>query len=212
MLGRVNVEASDCSRAADRESIHKSIRDSVGFGKLGRMVFGVMEQWMVGELRARATAKREEGDEREGMVWSLAIGTLPNRQGNNSEAVYFQEHALAIARRVLGEDAEELRTCMNNLALTYGDLGRHQDALAMWESALEFRRRVLPPNHPDIAASAFNISLSLEQAGDIPRAARCAREAAVIWRAALPANHPHLQLADTRVSELESCCDRARND
>ena len=32
MLGRVNVERSDCSRAADRESIHAGIRDSVGFG------------------------------------------------------------------------------------------------------------------------------------------------------------------------------------
>jgi hypothetical protein len=39
---------------------------------------------------------------------------------------------------------------MNNLALTYRDLGRHADALAMFERALEFRRRVLPANHPDI--------------------------------------------------------------
>ena len=47
MLGSVNVETSECSRAADRESIHAGIRDSVGFGQLGRMVFGVMEEWMV---------------------------------------------------------------------------------------------------------------------------------------------------------------------
>jgi hypothetical protein len=39
---------------------------------------------------------------------------------------------------------------MNNLAATYGALGRHEDALAMEESVLEFRRRVLPPNHPQI--------------------------------------------------------------
>ena len=44
MLGRVNVERSECSRAADRDSIHAGIRDSVGFGALGRMVFGVMEE------------------------------------------------------------------------------------------------------------------------------------------------------------------------
>ena len=30
MLGRVDVARSDCSRAADRESIHAGIRDSVG--------------------------------------------------------------------------------------------------------------------------------------------------------------------------------------
>ncbi len=39
---------SDCSRATDRVSIHAGKRDSVGFGQLGRMVFGVMEGWMVG--------------------------------------------------------------------------------------------------------------------------------------------------------------------
>jgi hypothetical protein len=39
MLGRVNVERSECSRAADRESIHAGIRDSVGFGALGRASF-----------------------------------------------------------------------------------------------------------------------------------------------------------------------------
>ena len=39
---------------------------------------------------------------------------------------------------------------MGNLAVTYGDLGRHADALALREQALEFRRRVLPEDHPDI--------------------------------------------------------------
>jgi hypothetical protein len=39
---------------------------------------------------------------------------------------------------------------MNNLALTYYNLGRHADALAMGERVLEFQRRVLPANHPEI--------------------------------------------------------------
>jgi hypothetical protein len=37
---------------------------------------------------------------------------------------------------------------MNNLALTYTELGRHADALAMGEQVLEFQRRELPANHP----------------------------------------------------------------
>jgi len=41
-------------------------------------------------------------------------------------------------------DHPHIGQSMNNLALTYGALGRHEDALAMQESALEFRRRVLP--------------------------------------------------------------------
>ncbi len=39
---------------------------------------------------------------------------------------------------------------MHNLAVTYGDLERHQDALALQEQTLEFLRRVLPENHPHI--------------------------------------------------------------
>ena len=39
---------------------------------------------------------------------------------------------------------------MNNLAISYSDLGRHEDALAMQERVLEFNRRVLPENHPAI--------------------------------------------------------------
>ena len=44
MLGTVNAETSDCSRPADRVSIHEGIRGSVGFGLLSRMVFGVLEE------------------------------------------------------------------------------------------------------------------------------------------------------------------------
>jgi hypothetical protein len=39
---------------------------------------------------------------------------------------------------------------MNNLADTYGQLGRHQDALMLQEKTVEFQRRVLPENHPHI--------------------------------------------------------------
>ena len=41
---------------------------------------------------------------------------------------------------------------MENLAATYGELGRHADAVTLFESALELRRRVLPEDHPHIGA------------------------------------------------------------
>ena len=37
---------------------------------------------------------------------------------------------------------------MNNLALSYSDLGRHEEALEMREKTMQFYRRVLPENHP----------------------------------------------------------------
>ena len=41
-------------------------------------------------------------------------------------------------------------SAMNNLAVTYGALGRYADALALKEKVLEFRRRVLPEDHPHL--------------------------------------------------------------
>ena len=124
MLGTVNVEASDCSRPGDRESIHAGIRDSVGFGELGRMVFGVMEEWMVEELEVQVVAKQDEGDEKGAMRWSDRLACVLRQQGRQDEAVVFGERALEIARRVIGKNDGRLGTYLGNLANTYKALGK----------------------------------------------------------------------------------------
>ena len=104
MLGRVNAEASDCSRAEDRESIHEGIRRSVGFAKLSRMVFGVMEGWMEERLRGQAAASAAAGDEREAMAWSAVLAAIFVKQGRLDEAVVLFEAVLKYQRRVLPEN------------------------------------------------------------------------------------------------------------
>jgi len=192
MLGTVNVETSECSRTADRDSIHCGIRDSVGFGELGRMVFGVMEEWMVEELRAQAAAKREAGDERGEIRWSCVLGSVLGQQGRHEEAVEVKERALAISRRVLSEDDEGRGTHMGNLAATYSALGRHEDALAMQESVLEFRRRVLPPNHPDIGTSMSNLANTYRALGRHEDALAMKESALEFRRRVLPPRHPDI--------------------
>ena len=105
MLGRVNAEMSDCSRASDRESIHEGIRRSVGFAKLSRMVFRVMEGWMEERLRGQAAASAAAGDESEAMDWNEVIATqLYGKQGRHNEAVTLCEAILKFRRRVLPEN------------------------------------------------------------------------------------------------------------
>jgi hypothetical protein len=99
MLGRVNAEASECSRATDRDSIHEGIRRSVGFAKLNRMVFGVMEGWMEGQLRAQAAAN--VGHEQRAMDFESALAQFLSLQGRNDEAVLIFEANLELKRRVL---------------------------------------------------------------------------------------------------------------
>ena len=65
MLGTVKAETRECSRPTDRASIHDGIRSSVGFAKLSRMVFGVLEDWMEGQLRAQMALCEETGEDEE---------------------------------------------------------------------------------------------------------------------------------------------------
>jgi hypothetical protein len=108
MLGRVNAETSDCSRASDRESIHEGIRRSVGFAKLSRTVFRVMEEWMEERLRGQAAASAAAGDESEAMVWKGRLAAVFGKQGRHDEAVVLQEAVLKFQRRVLPENHPEI--------------------------------------------------------------------------------------------------------
>ena len=104
MLGHVNAEASDCSRAADRESIHEGIRRSVGFAKLSRMVFGVMEGWMEEQLRGQAAACVAAGDEEGTNAWNTTLANVFTLQGRNDEAAVMYEAVLKFCRRAYPEN------------------------------------------------------------------------------------------------------------
>ena len=108
MLGRVNAETSECSRASDRESIHEGIRRSVGFAKLSRMVFGVMEGWMEERLRGQATASAAAGDESEAMDWKEVLAAVLLKQGRSGEAVELYEAVLKYRRSVLPENHPDI--------------------------------------------------------------------------------------------------------
>ncbi len=104
MLGTVNLETSDCSRPGDRVSIHDGIRGSVGFVLLSRMVFGVLEEWMEGQLRAQAKSCEEAGEEAEGMEWTRTLAGVMSDQGRHADAVVMFERVLEFKIRAQPED------------------------------------------------------------------------------------------------------------
>ena len=108
MLGTVNAESSDCSRPADRVSIHDGIRASVGFARLSRMVFGVLEQWMEGQLRAQAASCEEANEDADAMAWRATLASVLYYQGRHKEAVAMMESVLEVSRRVLPADHPDI--------------------------------------------------------------------------------------------------------
>jgi hypothetical protein len=101
MLGTVNAEMSECSRPTDRASIHDGIRSSVGFGKLSRMVFVVLENWMEGQLRMQVKSCEEAGDDAEVMNWKNQFASVLSQQGRHVDELAMREQVLEWSRRVL---------------------------------------------------------------------------------------------------------------
>ena len=116
MLGTVNAERSECSRPADRESIHTAIRGSIGFAKLNRMLFGVMEEWMEGQLLAELAASRARGNEEEAMGWLQTLGIVYGEQGRHKDAMVMEEELCAYFQRESG-DCTQPGSCDYNGAL-----------------------------------------------------------------------------------------------
>jgi hypothetical protein len=102
MLGRVNAETSDCTRADDRLRIHEGIQSSVGFAMLNRMVFGVMESWMEDQLRRQISRNAGLGHELRAMEWSATLAAVLHEQGRLDEAARIRETVVSVEERLLG--------------------------------------------------------------------------------------------------------------
>ena len=108
MLGSVNAEKSECSRPVDRDIIHAGIRDSVGFGKLSRMLFGVMEEWMEGQLRAQVAASAGGREQKSSMMWTTTLANVLAQQGKHGDALVLYERVLKARRQFLPEDDPDI--------------------------------------------------------------------------------------------------------
>lgn len=101
MLGRVDSEASECSRPSDQRSIHAAIRDTVGFGKLNRMLFEVMEGWAEGQLRARADEKMAAGEVLQAMDCNRSLASFLKQQGKYDGALLLEKQILEVYQNEL---------------------------------------------------------------------------------------------------------------
>jgi hypothetical protein len=119
MLGTVNAERSECSRPNDQASIHAAIHDSIGFAKLNRMIFGVMENWMEGQLLTELTASRKKGNFVEVVGWLQTLGFVYAEQGRHQDALVMEEELCEHYKRFAELKPEGMeRECIGVLILT----------------------------------------------------------------------------------------------
>jgi hypothetical protein len=65
------------------------------------MVFGVLEEWMEGQLRGKAASCEKVGEYEEAMKWNQTIALVLSQQGRHADAVAMGERVHEFRRRVL---------------------------------------------------------------------------------------------------------------
>jgi tetratricopeptide (TPR) repeat protein len=130
MLGRVDAECCDCSRALDRENIREAIRSTVGFLKLNRMVIEVLEGWMEKELRQQLKAAIAVSNS-DGQIqnlknlseWQHTLGTVLHQQGRYDESIALMETCLKLQQTLCGKDdlLNHLYTCKWGWGISLGE-------------------------------------------------------------------------------------------
>jgi tetratricopeptide (TPR) repeat protein len=120
----------------------------------------------------------------------LNAGIKAYQQGQMAEASRLFEQARAIYSREHGEDHPDTLTSMNNLAVTYSDLGQNDKALALKEQALKLRRAKLGEDHPSTLASMNSLAVTYGALGQNDKSLALLEQALKLRRAKLGEDHP----------------------
>lgn len=111
------------------------------------------------EVASEKVLTEEEKGELEKARQLEVQATQMGTQGKCREAIPVAEEALAIRRRVHGEEHEDTATSLHNLAYLYDDMGEFSEAMTLYQQSLAIRRRVLGEEHPDTAITLNNLAL-----------------------------------------------------
>lgn len=103
----------------------------------------------------------------------------------NREALALLEQALAIRRKVLGEEHPDIAFSYNNVAYVLDALGQHKEAEREHRKALALLRKTLGEEHPGTAKSYDNLAANLNDQGRHREAEEGFRKALAIRRKVL---------------------------
>ncbi|BBD65248.1 hypothetical protein NIES4070_15990 [Nostoc commune HK-02] len=112
-------------------------------------------------------------------------------QGRYSEAEPLFIQALALRRKLLGEEHPDVASSLNNLAGLYDSQGRYSKAEPLFIQALALWRKLLGEEHPDVATSLNNLAYLYYSQGRYSEAEPLFIQALDIFERQVGVNHPN---------------------
>ena len=118
------------------------------------------------------------------------IAIVKTDHGALRREVTHHTHIRAAGKSSLEEDQNDLLWLSNNLANTYGALGRYDDALKLDQETLEIRERVLGSEHPSTLSSRNGLANTYGALGRYEEALELDQETLEIRERVLGPEHP----------------------
>ncbi|HKP14299.1 MAG TPA: tetratricopeptide repeat protein [Blastocatellia bacterium] len=148
-----------------------------------------------GRYEIRITERREATANDRALLEARALvaqSFQAKGEGHEVEAIQMAERALAVADKVLGQDAAERADFLYNLADLYSGKRDYKNAERLHWQALEIREKALGPRHPDVSLSLNALAQLADATGDYAKAEPLYRRALDIREAGLGPDHPEI--------------------
>ncbi len=121
-------------------------------------------------------------------------------QYSDAEPLYID--ALAMRKRLLGEEHPDVALSLNNLAALYKNQGRYSDAEPLYIDALAMKKRLLGEEHPSVALSLNNLALLYDNQGRYSDAEPLYIDALAMNKRLLGEEHPAVALSLNNLASL----------
>ncbi|MCF4968057.1 tetratricopeptide repeat protein [Nostoc sp. CMAA1605] len=159
------------------------------------------------ELAIKYLSKAVELQKELGLEKDLALSlnnlaALYRSQGKYSEAEPLFIQALALSRKLLGEEHPDVALNLNNLALLYSFQGKYSKAEPLHIQALALSRKLLGEEHPDVAFRLNNLAYLYDSQGKYSEAEPLYIQALALRRKLLSEEHPSVATSLNNLATL----------
>lgn len=186
-LPHLEVVATELTASLTDDLLHWCFT-ALGQCHFDRAAYEQAEFWYE---RGLAVVQSRLGPEHPAVVVSLShLACLYEQQDCLDAAESLQLEALALSRRLWGEDDLNVATSLNNLAGVYKRQGQFEKANVLYQQSLQIRVQHLGSKHASVAASLNNLAGLLVAQGNYREAEPLYLRALQLRRCLLGSTHP----------------------